>query len=382
MFTNRGKISASVLLSSAFILNSYQVFVIPDVISSSTVFANSVNKYGLTRDQRFGQAVLDVTIEDFNKSGFDYGDSVNVEFSNGKSLKDIPYYSGYNTKTGEPLLVGYHGEVGPKLAFNNSRSLYDELGIKEGETATVILNKKGKYLETENALRLKYSDRREDYSSDKQFANFRALYGGRLKKNLIYRSASPYDDIHKRAKYTNELSKNNNINYVINIADLPENVQIFSKKYELGDSYCASLFKNNRCICLGMSQNYRSKEYAEKLVEGLLKIINGKGKFLIHCTEGKDRTGFVCLIIEALCGATLSELEKDYMKTYENYYGISKEKTPEKYKAVKESRFDDYIDYLKSICKSGNLVEAAEIYLMFGGMSKEKVEKLRARICV
>ena len=60
MFANGGKISASVLLSSAFILNSYQVFVIPDVISSSTVFATPVNKYGLTRDQRFGQAVLDV----------------------------------------------------------------------------------------------------------------------------------------------------------------------------------------------------------------------------------------------------------------------------------------------------------------------------------
>ena len=51
MFANGGKISASVLLSSAFILNSYQVFVIPDVISSSTVFANSVNKYGLKRSK-------------------------------------------------------------------------------------------------------------------------------------------------------------------------------------------------------------------------------------------------------------------------------------------------------------------------------------------
>lgn len=30
-----------------------------------------------------------ISIEDFNELGFSYGDSVNVEFDNGKSLQDM-----------------------------------------------------------------------------------------------------------------------------------------------------------------------------------------------------------------------------------------------------------------------------------------------------
>ena len=43
-----------------------------------------------------------------------------------------------------------------------------------------------------------------------------------------------------------------------------------------------------------------------------------EGPCYIHCTEGKDRTGFVCLLLEALCGANYGELRDDYMTTYAN----------------------------------------------------------------
>ena len=36
-----------------------------------------------------------ISIDDFNKLGFEYGDSVNVSFTNGYELTDIPYYNGY-----------------------------------------------------------------------------------------------------------------------------------------------------------------------------------------------------------------------------------------------------------------------------------------------
>ena len=35
-----------------------------------------------------------MTIDDFNNYGFKFGDSVDVKFSNGYELLDLPYYNG------------------------------------------------------------------------------------------------------------------------------------------------------------------------------------------------------------------------------------------------------------------------------------------------
>ena len=382
VFRNK-KASAYLLLSSFLVFSPTQSLVLPGIKKcSNVVFAATSGKYKLTRDPVFGQAVLDTTVANFNSTGFSYGDSVNVTFSNGKTLTDIPYYSSSNTKTGEPLLLSYQGEANPKLAFNNSRSLYDELNLKADDTVVITLNKKGKYLEIENTLKLNHSDRRKDFTSDSQFANFRPLTGGKLKKNKIFRSCSPYDDIYNRAKYTNDLAKANGIDYVINLANSSKSVEELVKKHKLDNCYCSDLFKHNKCICLEMDQNYRSKEYAQKLVKGLKKIIDG-GNCLIHCTEGKDRTGYDSSVIEALCGASIEELEEDYMKTYENYYGITKNGTPKRYKAIKELKFDEYVkDLIDKYGKGSNsLAIAAENYLKFGGMKDEEISRLRAVLC-
>ena len=50
-------------------------------------------------------------------------------------------------------------------------------------------------------------------------------------------------------------------------------------------------------------------------------MIGKEGPYLIHCTEGKDRTGFVCAVLECLMSASIDEVISDYMKTYQNYYG-------------------------------------------------------------
>ena len=60
-------------------------------------------------EPKFGGSYLDITIDEFNNLGFEYGDSVDVTFSNGYKLSDIPYYNGYYTKTNELLVVAYPG---------------------------------------------------------------------------------------------------------------------------------------------------------------------------------------------------------------------------------------------------------------------------------
>ena len=61
------------------------------------------------------------------------------------------------------------------------------------------------------------------------------------------------------------------------------------------------------------------------------------GATLWHCTEGKDRAGFVSALLECYMGAAYDEVVADYMVTYYNYYGVTKEAEPAKYDAILRS---------------------------------------------
>ena len=51
--------------------------------------------YNIIQDSKFDSVFLDVSIDDFIASGFHFGDSCNIAFSNGLTFEDIPFYSGY-----------------------------------------------------------------------------------------------------------------------------------------------------------------------------------------------------------------------------------------------------------------------------------------------
>ena len=46
-------------------------------------------------EPEFGGVYITATIEDFNALGYQYGDSVDIAFSNGYTLTDQPYYDVY-----------------------------------------------------------------------------------------------------------------------------------------------------------------------------------------------------------------------------------------------------------------------------------------------
>ena len=78
---------------------------------STTATAKEITtgEIGVIHDTEFDNVYIDLTIDEFNALGFEFGDSVNVEFNNGRGLEDIPYYSGYYVPVGQPLACGYPG---------------------------------------------------------------------------------------------------------------------------------------------------------------------------------------------------------------------------------------------------------------------------------
>ncbi len=331
----------------------------------------------ISEDTKFGSATIDITIENFNNLGFSLGDSVDLSFSNGFSLTDVPYFDGYYVKTGEAVLVAYPNSTNIIVTYNNL-GIWESANLTSDTTVNIYLNTKEKYKATEDALGQSYSIIRSEYTSDEEFSNFRAISGGNLKDNLIYRGASPVDNSRNRAEITDSLLKKNNIQTVIDLADSESNINSYLENTSYTFPYTKGLIENNKMIYLSMSSSYSKDEYKQSVVKGFKFMLNNDGPYYIHCMEGKDRTGFVCLLVLALADGTYDELKDDYMKTYYNYYKIN-QTTKEKYDAIKELYFDSFITYLTgnndiNVAKTLNLKDAVISYLKNGNMTQEEID--------
>ena len=281
-------------------------------------------------DDEFGGAYIDISIEKFNKLGFSFGDSLNLYFTTDDKTvvyEDIGYYSGYYVPAGQELVVGYKGYSNIKFCINYGEDIYASNNFNTNTLVTIKVNKEAKYKAIEETLTISYLDDRNEYDSDEKFANFREIKVGNIKDGILYRGASPIDNTRKRAEIVDSLLSKNNIRYNIDLADKFENIYV-DQKYLIGD-YMQNLIANNKSIFLGMAAAYKADDFSGKMKKLCLMIINNDGPYYIHCLEGKDRTGYVCMVLEALCGASYDELIDDYFVTYKNYYGI--EKDSEKY---------------------------------------------------
>lgn len=344
------------------------LLLMPAVGSGETVPACTVP---IAEDTEFGSIRLGISVDDFNALGFRCGDSCDLAFSNGHTLKDIPYYNGYYARTGALLIVAYPGYEYPVIAYSNGPAAWKKLGCADDDTITVARAEAGKYLSVQKSLDTVYSNNRADFPDDTAFANFRELKGGRLKEKTFYRGASPVNNQYGRVETVNRLISEAGIRFNLDLSDTEEKAAAYAKISK--PEYFLSLAEAGNVAYLGLGASYRNAEYCAPLTAGLREMMNHDGPFYIQCLEGKDRTGFVCILLEALAGADGEEIAADYMETYRNYYGI----TPgtEKYDAVLNVRFHDPYDWLCSL-GDGTVEDGAKVYLSLGGMTDTETEQL------
>ena len=350
----------------------------------------------LMHEQEFGGVYVDSTIEDFNKLGFKYGDSVSVSFSNGFELKDIPYYNGYYTRNGVPLLVAYPGYPYIKVCINNGDDLWKIAGLDENCTAQISLSQSGKYKDVQDARDISYKDERSEFPSDEVFANFRNVTAGNIRPGRFYRSASPCDNQHKRAPYVDRLMQAAGVQFILDLADTPAKIEGYISSPDFDSPYFLSLYRKGMVGLplteylltagvepIALNMNYSSPEFREKVAKGLASMAESDGPYLVHCTEGKDRTGFVCMLIEALCGASYDRIVDDYMITFSNYYKITAQSDRIRYDTIVENLLVPMMETVAASpdIKKADLAAGAERFLLEGGMSAEQISMLKARLC-
>ena len=364
---------------------------------------------------------VNISIKDFIALGFEFGDACDVVLENDLyryEFKSVPFYNGYYTKTGDPLLCGYGYAIKenrgddyeytrtdyPYLRFCfNNREMWNLLHLTTDMKCTITLIEQGGY-EYEQKLvgGLTYSKNFEDYeakngvSKGEVFANFRAVKSDAMKENVLFRSASPFDNANNRAPYVNELAKANGIDYVLNLADSEKKIEKYKENEVWAElDYSRQLLDNDQVCLMSMSAAYEGAAYQAALVRGLNSALEHNAtKILFHCTEGKDRTGFVGVVLESLCGATYEEMKNDYMVTYDNYYNLTEESDKTAYDYIVDLKFNDMINYLLTFDPSleakgdgtydlanvtpENYATAAANLLTKAGMSEENLQALTA----
>ena len=339
----------------------------------------------IEHDTKFGGATIKISIEDFLNLGFEFGDSVDVTFSGGWKIEDVPFYNGYYVRKGTPVLVGYPGDPYIVIRRNSGADLFLTEGIREEETAEITLNTKGKYKMVQETFSQQYSDEREDYQSDAVFCNFREITVSSMKEGLFYRGASPCCNKHNRAAMVSALCGDAGIQTFIDLSDSSEETESYYQDQAPGNDYWKERYQDGSVLPLSMSSDYASEKYRNGVSLAVQRILQEDGPFYIHCLEGKDRTGFMCMLFEAASGASFQELESDYMKTYDNYYGITKEKTPEKYDAISGLYFDDMVLFLTGVEKREEvgteiLIAGARRYFTECGLGDAEIEDFIKKI--
>ncbi len=327
-------------------------------------------------DQVFFYTVAEINGEDLEKLGFDLGDSIDLSFSNGKTFKDVPYHNGYYVKVGGLVAVAYPGIPGISIAYNLGDGTFKAFELDEDDQVTIILNEKGKYLKEQELFSQTHSDDPNDFASIEIFCNFRTLEGGKLKKDWIYRSASMTNNGTNRASYVDDLLEKYGIRTVVDLSDTEETLEEYRAKDDWNSDYFDKLNENGDVMLVGLSVNPSSESFRKQLTETIYEMIHREGPYLINCTEGKDRTGYAACLLEALAGATYEEIRADYLKTYEYFYNITEETSPESVQAAIDASFDpimeimfcteegddihtlNYAEKSREFCKNAGLTDA------------------------
>lgn len=335
-------------------------------LSADSIYKTPSVSGAVTLIEKYGHAVSDIKIDDFNKLGFKFDYMVTVVFNNGFVL-EAPYLDGYYADNGKPLVRAYPGQTNIAVAINYGK-LNVIANVNVGEKFIIMhTNPKG-YLTQYEIRKLVRTNNRADYSSDEVFANFRNITMGKIAKDVLYRSSSPINNELGRASYADKLVKDAKINTVVNLADSADNIKTYLEAKDFASPYYAELYKNNQVLPLNMGLAFDSAEFKAGIVKGLVYMSENKGPYLFHCTEGKDRTGFFAALVESLMGASKDEIVKDYMESYINFYGV-KEGT-DQYNLISQ----DVLAMLKvnagtSDLSKADLAEAEKNYLLSGGMT-------------
>ena len=318
----------------------------------------------------YGNSFIGVTLEELSAAGYKQGDMITVTSDSFRI--DIPYVNSlYDLKFQKPGIL-LHKSGKPYIVINGG-SFAETYGVTAGMPVTLSMKEAGGYLERMCTLNQQpYSMERSDYPdlTDAQFANFREVTTSGIKAKTLYRTSSPVNPKINRSSCADALLKENQVQTIITLGDEPEKLS----EYE---GYDQTYYKTVNHIEVGMKMDFGSDAFNAALAKGLRFLIANPAPYAIHCQEGKDRTGFVCAVLEMLTGASYDEVVNDYIVTFSNYYGV--EPGTSLARVLAKNALISELEYAFGIedLKNSNLKESTEAYLKKIGLTEGEIQLLK-----
>ncbi len=364
----------------------------PAVYEAVETGIESVNKYG--------NIILKVKPDEMQALGYEPADIVLVQI--GTASMEMPVGVAYSdVDSGEPVCrYKYDDEDGDQVVLAvNAGNLAAEMGMAEirrieedpgfecvwaegfgpDTPVRVTMAQKQGFAEEYAMHRLGAvrTNDRADYAdlTDEAYANFRAVATPGMGSGALCRSSTPVDPDLNRNQEADAALAAHGVRAIVNMANSEEVMRAFP-------GYADTEYAKCETAALNMEMDFFSDAFKEKLANGFRFIASHEGPYLIHCKEGKDRTGFACAVLECLMGASLADVTADYMLTYYNFYGVTPEDA--QYAAIAESNI------VTSLAKAfgtspaalaeADLKQCAADYLQGIGLSAEELAALEANL--
>ena len=345
---------------------------------------------------RYGNIILSTTKAEMEAAGFEPGDMVSVSFL-GQDVV-MPFVTSYSDVDSGSVGLFARDEKGTLVLAINMGDFTTSYGIaaktagedgtyewvlNDGVTDpvefTITMHEKAGYLDEYIMRQLSYSNDRADYSelSDEQFANFREVTTTGMGAHTLYRSSSPVDNRRGRAAFADAALRKAEVSIIIDLTDEQELIETYP-------DFEGSYYSTTSYIGLGLGMDFSAEHFKSMLASGLRFLMEESGDspttFAIHCTEGKDRTGFVIAVLECLMGASLDEVKSDYMTSYANFYGISS--SDSRYERIVNGNIYRSLSnaFGVSDLSQADLTSEAEEYLQEAGLTAEEIARLKEKL--
>jgi hypothetical protein len=152
------------------------------------------------------------------------------------------------------------------------------------------------------------------------------------------------------------------------------------KSYDM-PPYSRQLWEEGNVILCPLKADPTADDFNKRLIAALKELPSRPAPYIVHCMEGKDRTGYVCALLEGLCGATYEEIVDDYLITYNNFFHLNPGNSPELCNTLVSLRLNTCLMYYAGVSDEAQLpnvdyAKAFSAYLLSHGMNHQQLDAL------
>ena len=145
--------------------------------------------------------------------------------------------------------------------------------------------------------------------------------------------------------------------------------------------YSRTLWEEDNVILCLLRADPTADDFNNRLIAALMELPKHPAPYLVHCKEGKDRTGYVCALLEGLCGATYEEMAADYLTTYKNFFHVTPETAPDVCNTLLSLRLNPCLMHYAGVSDETQLSDvdyarAFSDYLLTHGMNQQQRDDL------